>query len=56
MQLDDGSAKVHRLVKIPLAELETWDAEHDVLGQKLRDLVGSGSEDAERVQTSKKEA
>ncbi|TVY55910.1 High-affinity methionine permease [Lachnellula cervina] len=56
VQLDDGSAKVHRLVKIPLAELETWDAEHDVLGQKLRDLVGSGSEDAERVQTSKKEA
>lgn len=33
--LDDETAKVHRLVKIPLAELDSWDAEHDVLGQKL---------------------
>lgn len=33
--LDDETAKVHRLVKIPVAELETWDKEHDSLGQKL---------------------
>lgn len=35
LSLDDETAKVHRLVKVPLAELELWDAEHDVLGQKL---------------------
>lgn len=33
--LDDESAKVHRLVKVPLSDLETWDAEHDVLGNRL---------------------
>ena len=40
--LDDESAKVHRLVKVPLVELETWDAEHDVLGQRIVSLQGSG--------------
>ncbi|KUJ12912.1 amino acid transporter-like protein [Mollisia scopiformis] len=33
--LEDENAKTHRLVKVPVAELELWDAEHDVLGQKL---------------------
>ncbi|TVY33450.1 High-affinity methionine permease [Lachnellula subtilissima] len=53
VQLEDESAKVHRLVKVPLAELGTWDAEHDVLGQKFQDLAGSGSDDAKRVEISK---
>ncbi|TVY29172.1 High-affinity methionine permease [Lachnellula hyalina] len=53
VQLDDGSAKVHRLVKVPLADLGTWDAEHDVLGQKLQDFAGSESDGAERVKISK---
>ncbi|QSZ34470.1 hypothetical protein DSL72_006064 [Monilinia vaccinii-corymbosi] len=30
--LDDESAKAHRLVKVPLAELEAWDRAHDVVG------------------------
>lgn len=33
--LDDEKAKVHRLVKVSLAELQAWDASHDVLGQKI---------------------
>jgi hypothetical protein len=33
--LDDETAKVHRLVKVPLGELRVWDAVHDVLGQKI---------------------
>lgn len=33
--LEGQTAKVHRLVKVPLAELATWDVEHDVLGQKI---------------------
>jgi hypothetical protein len=33
--LEGETAKVHRLVKVPVGELETWDAEHDVLGQRV---------------------
>ncbi len=33
--LGDETAKVHRLIKVPLSELEAWDAEHDVLGQRI---------------------
>lgn len=47
IQLEDQNAKVHRLVKVPLAELEKWDAEHDVLGLKTFPVVvvGDGSEE-----------
>jgi hypothetical protein len=41
--LDGESARTHRLVKVPLAELEGWDAEHDVLGQRVAPSVGSGN-------------
>jgi len=42
--LDDESAKVYRLVKAPLAELDIWDTEHDVLGQRVvARTYGSGS-------------
>jgi hypothetical protein len=41
--LDDESAKTHRLVKVPLTELEAWDAEHDVLGQKVASSAVSGN-------------
>jgi amino acid transporter len=56
IQLEDETSKVHRLVKVPLADLETWGQEHDVLGQKFSDVAGSGSDDVERVNVSKKEA
>ena len=35
LSLEDESSKVHSLVKVPLSELDIWDAEHDVLGQKV---------------------
>lgn len=41
--LDDESAKVHRLVKVHLSELERWDAEHDVLGNRIQQATGSDS-------------
>jgi len=41
--LDDESAKVHRLVKIPLTELGIWDAEHNLLGQRVSRVYGSGT-------------
>ncbi|KFA76382.1 hypothetical protein S40288_04795 [Stachybotrys chartarum IBT 40288] len=30
--IDDNGANTHRLVKIPLTEINTWDAEHDEAG------------------------
>ena len=33
--LEGESSKAHRLIKVPKAELEAWDAVHDVLGQKI---------------------
>ncbi|KAH8770236.1 high affinity methionine permease [Hyaloscypha sp. PMI_1271] len=37
--LSDETSNAHRLVKIPLEELEVWDREHDVLRQRI-DLPG----------------
>lgn len=41
--LENESAKVHRLVKVPLTELGIWDAEHDPLGNKISRVIGSDS-------------
>lgn len=35
LDVDKNGANTHRLVKVPLAEVERWDAEHDDAG-KLR--------------------
>ncbi|KAK5743835.1 hypothetical protein LTR17_002457 [Elasticomyces elasticus] len=43
VQLGNG-AETHRLVKVPLGQLESWDARHDVTGAGLHD---SGSSDGE---------
>ena len=42
LDVDGGSANTHRLVRVPLAEVAQWDAEHDDAG-KLR----SGSSSSE---------
>ncbi|KAI9647500.1 hypothetical protein NHQ30_003885 [Ciborinia camelliae] len=44
---NDESAKAHRLVKVPNAELEAWDREHDVLGRKIEagSLSGDGGQE-----------
>ncbi|KAK0102081.1 hypothetical protein ONS96_006045 [Cadophora gregata f. sp. sojae] len=36
----DSGAQTHELVKVPLSELEEWDAKHDVIGKQV---AGSGS-------------
>ena len=35
LALGGETAKTNRLIKVPLEELATWDAEHDVQGQNL---------------------
>ncbi|PQE23859.1 high-affinity methionine permease protein [Rutstroemia sp. NJR-2017a BBW] len=42
--LDGEQAKTHRLVKVKLAELERWDREHDVLGQRVEGGRSVGEE------------
>jgi len=45
--LSDETSKAHHLVKVPLSELEVWDREHDVLGQRVADVRGSGAHSEE---------
>jgi hypothetical protein len=47
----------YRLVKVPKAELETWDREQDVLGQRIPISRDSSqrSDDGEAIDTDKKE-
>jgi hypothetical protein len=39
--VDDGAARTHQLVKVPVEELAEWDATHDSVGQTLGDRGGS---------------
>jgi hypothetical protein len=41
--ISDKTSKTHHLVKVPLDELEAWDREHDVLGQRIADVPVRGS-------------
>lgn len=56
LALEGETAKTHRLVKVPLGELEAWDAEHDVLGQRLAPSQASGnvSQSEEREEKDEK--
>lgn len=49
LEIDDNGANTHRLVQVPLAELEKWDAEHDDAGQ-LRQRRTAGSESSQEEQ------
>jgi hypothetical protein len=55
--LDDETAKVHRLVKVPNTELAIWDAEHDVLGNRVAILsqLEKSSDESERLGSKEKE-
>lgn len=33
LEVDNNGAKTHRLVKVPIAEVKQWDAEHDEAGE-----------------------
>jgi hypothetical protein len=55
--LSDETSKAHRLVKVPRAELEAWDREHDVLGQRIQSSGDSSqrSDNGEAIEIDKKE-
>jgi hypothetical protein len=42
LQLDDG-ANSHRLIKVPVAELDEWDRRHDPVGRQIDSAVGSST-------------
>ena len=46
LDVDGNGANTHRLMRVPLAELAQWDAEHDDAG-KLRSLAAAESDGAE---------
>jgi hypothetical protein len=37
----DNGAKTHKLFKVPVSELDAWDATHDALGRTLGDADSS---------------
>lgn len=41
LEVDQNGANTHRLVKVPLAEVDRWDAEHDDAGNLRQRQVGS---------------
>ncbi|KAF2013583.1 LAT family L-amino acid transporter [Aaosphaeria arxii CBS 175.79] len=53
--LEDG-AQSHRLVKVPVAELEQWDATHNAVGNILRSETSSDTKEREEVFVGTKEA
>lgn len=40
LEVDDNGANTHRLVKVPLGDVPTWDSEHDEAGNLRRRHVG----------------
>lgn len=42
LDVDDGAAQSHQLVKVPAEELADWDATHDSVGRTLGAGGGSG--------------
>lgn len=47
--MDGESSKAHRLIKVPNAELEAWDRQHDALGRKIDSSAPSEDGGAENV-------
>lgn len=44
VEVDDNGANTHRLVKVPIADLGEWDAEHDEAGQLRRRHIAESDE------------
>jgi hypothetical protein len=40
----ENGAQSHRLIKVPVAEIEQWDATHDAVGRPLHRTSESGSD------------
>ena len=53
LEVDDNGANTHRLAKVPVAELDRWDADHDEAGQLRRRRVGDpdgvSTQEAEQI-------
>lgn len=49
----ENKEQAHRLVKVPVDELEQWDATHDALGREIGLEARSGSEEKVEVQPDK---
>lgn len=47
LDVDENGANTHRLVHIPLDELEQWDAEHDEAGKLRQPHVAVTNESTE---------
>ena len=47
----EGGAQSHSLVKVPVTEIERWDATHDAVGRSLTRTSESGSDN--NVETEK---
>lgn len=47
VEIDDNGANSHRLIKVPIADVAVWDAEHDETGQlkqrRVREPYGTVS-------------
>ena len=41
INVDDGAAQTHQLLKVPVEELAEWDATHDAVGRILGGRGGS---------------
>ena len=56
LRLDNGAVS-HRLVKVPLADLERWEAEHDEVGRLIthQNEKSSFNEEGEQVVLGDKE-
>ncbi|QGI87671.1 unnamed protein product [Fusarium fujikuroi] len=49
LEVDTNGANTHRLVRVPLTEIEKWDAEHDEAGNLRQRHVGDGPVQAGEV-------
>lgn len=49
----EGGEVTHKLVKVPLEQLELWDQTHDAYGRQIR-RGGSSDEDSSRAGTQEK--
>lgn len=49
LEVDTNGANTHRLVRVPLVEIEKWDAEHDEAGNLRQRHVGGGPVQAGEV-------
>jgi hypothetical protein len=53
LEVDTNGANTHRLVRVPLVEIDKWDAEHDEAGNLRQRRAGASPVQTEAVLTDK---